>query len=207
MRKFIDIISSSKALTESVIDLVDDLEPQILDQLWTDIDNVGSLDYQVSTIENYDPDNREFENSDPDGDPIPANSPEGKKLYRRAFNTLMSERIWDATCMISERFKDDKIWLFRVITAPRNWTPDPNRGPGIYWSWDREAADAHWGSFGDGNIKWLLTTQATQNQIDWPKTIAMNASPDYEEEKEIRLLTDAGVEFEWEEWKPGSRGW
>jgi hypothetical protein len=84
-------------------------------------------------------------------------------------------------------FKDGVITLYRVITAPVDWKPD-ERHPGIYWSWDKHAAEAHWGDFRQGNVKWRMTTQVKSEDIDWDATLLMNANPSYEEEREIRIL-------------------
>ena len=81
--------------------------------------------------------------------------------------------------------------LYRMITAPADWKPD-DRHPGIYWSWEEDAAEAHWGDFRRGHVRWLLTAKVN---VDWTATLAMNVQPDYASEKEIRLKDNAPLEL------------
>lgn len=95
------------------------------------------------------------------------------------------------TCLGS----DGKLHLYRVITAPDDWQPDPNRHPGIYWSWDEEAAQAHWGNHNGTNTEWMLEAAVDEDAVDWIETLARNVMPVWEEEREIRLKKDAPVEI------------
>lgn len=100
--------------------------------------------------------------------------------------------VQDAFGKIDWLFKGGKITVWREITAPANWTPESGH-PGIYWSWDEDAAEAHWGTHKDGEVKWLMMAEVTPAMIDWPATLCQNANPDYEDEKEIRLLPNVPV--------------
>jgi len=118
-----------------------------------------------------------------DGENIDIDSPE----FLDWFRGFVSDNYNDAEFAIENSFENGEITLWRAITAPRNWKPDPNRHPGIYWSWDFRAAEAHWGDFRDGSIVWILETKVHADAIDWEATLAQNAQPSYVEEKEVRL--------------------
>lgn len=106
------------------------------------------------------------------------------------------DRVWSAHEEIDYMFQGkDVIRVYRMITAPPNWKPDPKQHPGIYWSWDEDAAEAHWGSFGKGHVQWLLVADVNSSQIDWVSTLAANAVPDSESEREITLRQDTPVQL------------
>lgn len=87
-------------------------------------------------------------------------------------------------------FKGGRLPIYRVITAPADWQPDPNRHPGVCWSWDKHAAEAHQGHFGQGYVEWMMEASVTSDQIDWDTTICLNVAPSSESEKEIRILSE-----------------
>ncbi len=69
------------------------------------------------------------------------------------------------------------------------------QGVGIYWSWDENAAECHWGS---GGPSVTLHGVIQKNNVDWEGTIYANMFPTLgQEEKEVRLLE--GTQFELEE--------
>jgi hypothetical protein len=68
------------------------------------------------------------------------------------------------------------------------------KGVGIYWAWDREYAECHWGKpteKGYENI--LLIGKVHPESVNAEKTLLMNMSFSYNEEKEIRLYPNAQV--------------
>lgn len=109
--------------------------------------------------------------------------------FRREWH---EDRLRNVMWMLQNLFHNDIIRVYRVITAPVTWKPDTQH-PGIYWSWDKNAAEAHWGDFGIGNVQWEMTADVRFDQIDWPITLVQNAMSDYESEREIRLFSDAAV--------------
>jgi hypothetical protein len=66
---------------------------------------------------------------------------------------------------------------------------------GIYWSWDEHAAEAHWGNFATGHVKWRLVADVSSRQIDWVSTLSANANPDMADEKEITLRENVPVKL------------
>lgn len=66
------------------------------------------------------------------------------------------------------------------------------QGVGIYWSWEENAAECHWGS---GGSSITLHGRIQANNVDWDGTMYANIYPGLgEEEKEVRLIE--GTQFE-----------
>ncbi len=127
----------------------------------------------------------DLDDEDEDGDHIEVDmsTPEFESWFERWVEGQYGEAEW----YINEGLRSGKITLYRCITAPEDWTPDPNRHAGVYWTWDKQAASAHWGDFNSGHIKWMLETEVIEDAIDWVATLGQNAMPCYAEEKEVRL--------------------
>lgn len=106
----------------------------------------------------------------------------------------VADKAYDVLYSIRQRLQGDKLPVFRVITADANWTPD-GRHPGIYWSWDKRAADAHWGDFSGAHLVWMIEGAITWDAIEWVNTLAKNVCQSSSEEKEIRLIDNAPVEI------------
>lgn len=86
---------------------------------------------------------------------------------------------------IRPHFRGNVIRVYREIVAPTDWKPDPNRHPGPYWSWDENVAEAHNGSFSDGNIGWMLVADVPVFQVDWVVSLSANAHPAFGDQAEI----------------------
>jgi len=68
------------------------------------------------------------------------------------------------------------------------------QGVGIYWSWDENSAECHWGS-GGPNV--TLHGIINKNNVDWEGTLYANMFPALgDDEKEVRLIE--GTQFELE---------
>ena len=112
--------------------------------------------------------------------------------FTEAFVKWSKDEVEASLDEITQLFKNDKLRVWREITAPVDWKPSGH--PGLYWSWEKDAAEAHWGD-GEG-VKWLLEATVTFDQIDWVETLGRNASTSYNDEKEIRVLASADVKLE-----------
>jgi diguanylate cyclase (GGDEF)-like protein len=66
-------------------------------------------------------------------------------------------------------------------------------GIGIYWSWDRDAAEPHWGY--DQGAEILLIGKITEDSINVERTLLQNMNMSEYEEKEITLLDNAKVKI------------
>jgi hypothetical protein len=91
-------------------------------------------------------------------------------------------------------FQGDMITVWRMITAPRDWKVEQQH-PGLHWSWEKHAAEAHWGDFSDGHVSWLIAGKIAFRDVDWVETLAANAHPDFKDEKEIKLIAGRPVEI------------
>lgn len=93
---------------------------------------------------------------------------------------------------LQQMFRNGKLAIWREIVAPTDWQPDTGH-PGLYWSWDKNTAEAHWADEADDGVAWILLAHVTFDQIDWVATLAQNASPSYADEKEVTVLQTAHV--------------
>ncbi len=172
------------------LDISSDMHKQIVDMVWNE-DHDGAWGEMVDNyyLRDTDPDYEYPDDFDDNKTKVDHNTEEFKKW----FSDWVEERYSEPEYEISSKIKDGKITLYRCITAPKDWKPTPDRHIGIYWSWSESAADAHWGDFSDGNVSWIIKGEVPVEYIDWVVTLAMNASPSYDEEKEVRLKDNAPV--------------
>lgn len=94
-----------------------------------------------------------------------------------------------------------RMTLFREMTVSKSWIKSlvkPNAKLGIYWSYEEDAAEAHWGYNSKGRTeKALLQISITDDQVDWEGTFEANLHPSLgEQEKEIRLKEGAKIHLE-----------
>lgn len=115
--------------------------------------------------------------------------------FRDFVNGWVHDRVYDIEYAIKRCFQGDHIKVYRVITAPEDWKPDPARHPGRYWSWDKEAAEAHWGENLGTWEEWMLEATLHKDDIDWPNTYLVNVDLQSETEKEITVREGVGVEI------------
>jgi len=77
------------------------------------------------------------------------------------------------------------------------------KGVGVYWSWDENAAECHWGT---GGPSVTLHAVITENDVDWEGTLSANMMPSTgDEEKEVRLKEGTqfeleGIQYEGDNW-------
>ena len=93
-----------------------------------------------------------------------------------------------------------RITLYRAMRVNKSWIKKLNKQNtklGIYWSFEENAAEAHWG-YGRGNTEdVLIQTSVTEDQVDWEGTFYANLSPSTgEEEKEMRLKENENIQIE-----------
>jgi hypothetical protein len=115
------------------------------------------------------------------------------RAYHSWFNEEFTGRIYNVFSDIEYLIHNNQLTIYREITAPPDWKPDPNRHIGIYWSWDSHAAEAHWGNYSGNDIEWLITATVETKYINWLNTLAKNACYDYEQEREIELKHNSPI--------------
>ena len=97
------------------------------------------------------------------------------------------------------------LTVYRVLTL-QDIKDIKTKGIGVYWSWDEDAAEAHWGHFGQGFQNYTLKAQVQEKDVDWTGTMWVNLDPDLgEDEKEIRLKSGARPLLL--AWKRGNEEW
>lgn len=179
-----------KQIIESV-DLPDAVLSQAAEGLLDAIDWEGGDGETVMYMLGYRYNGSEYVDTDDDENVADLDSPEIKSKLKY----WAKSRVENSLDNILYHFNGDIIRVYRMITAPKNWKPDPNRHPGQYWSWDKQSADAHWGSFNNGHVKWLMTADIHSNQIDWVQTLSVNSNPSQEDEAEITVPENVPIKL------------
>jgi diguanylate cyclase (GGDEF)-like protein len=98
----------------------------------------------------------------------------------------------------TEKDPDKKMFIEETIAdaGSRNIKCAGYKGIGIYWSWDRDSAECHWGK-GDereGYGEIMLIGRVTEDSINYEQTLYQNMSSDWTE-AEITLNSNAKVEI------------
>ncbi len=94
-----------------------------------------------------------------------------------------------------------RITLFRAMKVSKSWLKSltkPNAILGIYWAYEENAAEPHWGYGNGGKTETaLLQTSVTEDQVDWEGTFEANLHPSLgEDEKEVRLKEGEKIHLE-----------
>ena len=101
-------------------------------------------------------------------------------------------------------WEGSNIRIWRAMTVSDDWIEhlvSQGKHLGIYWSWDKKAAYAHWGSRGrlghmNRNHRAKIQAVVDENAVNWPVTLAINADSLAEVEREIRLFKGSPVKIE-----------
>ncbi len=93
---------------------------------------------------------------------------------------------------------NNTVNIWRMLTVDENWINHllkKGKHLGIYWSWDENAAEAHWGS---GNQKRItLKSNIKEEYVNWIDTIKLNMNISLgDEEKEIRLFKNTPIKID-----------
>ena len=98
--------------------------------------------------------------------------------------------------------KNGKITLYRKLLVNKNWLDDIIKNKdnvGIYWAWDKGAAEPHAG-YGDKNKQTEVTLKTTikENDVNWKDTLrlALLGFITGDEEDEIRLNKNVKLKIE-----------
>jgi hypothetical protein len=91
----------------------------------------------------------------------------------------------------NEVIQNGKVTVWRAMTVTSSWLDHLEREGkhlGIYWTWDPDAADTHWGDYSKTS-KVLIEAEVPENGVDWEKTLITNVEPfTGDDEKEITLI-------------------
>jgi hypothetical protein len=65
---------------------------------------------------------------------------------------------------------------------------------GIYWSWDPDSAEPHWG-YDNLKREIMIESKINEKYVNWIETLQQNINPNFEEEKEIRLFKNTPIKI------------
>lgn len=122
---------------------------------------------------------------------------EGKKKFLDLARSEFDNRLENMRYTITDSYdqNDGLIECWRTVMYTTSGDNDyyvnimKYAGVGIYWSWDKDSAHAHWGH--DGHTITLHGFVSVED-VDWPMTLQLNAGH-LTEEREIRMLPNSRV--------------
>lgn len=88
----------------------------------------------------------------------------------------------------------DRVRIWRSIMVSPEWidTGIHERPLGVFWSFDRDAAECHWGDYSAGKVEIRLEGLVDPGDVDWDCSVYCNTR--FPEEKEVHLKDSALVE-------------
>jgi hypothetical protein len=94
----------------------------------------------------------------------------------------------------------DAVRLWRSIVVPPDWLCQGihERPLGVCWAYQKSAAEAHWGEFGEGRSELVLEALVHVDDVDWQQSVCLNAHTECE--REIRIKPTAFVHLISAEW-------
>jgi len=110
----------------------------------------------------------------------------------------LDSSFYDVQYNIERTIKNGYITIFRSMTVKPKWFEklDKHKHLGIFWSWDKQAAESHWGHFDKGHREIKLVTKIKEKYVDWIDTFELNIQPTTgEDEKEIRLFKNTPIKL------------
>jgi hypothetical protein len=95
---------------------------------------------------------------------------------------------------------NNEINIWRKMTVDQKWIDQllnpkiSGQRVGRYWSFEEDAAEAHWGNFNDLEIK--LYSRIPEQYVDWTQTIEANIDLSIgDDEKEITLFKNTPIKI------------
>ena len=98
----------------------------------------------------------------------------------------------------TDLIKNGKIKIWRAMSVNKEWESrlqTEAKHLGIYWSWDQEGAEPHWGYNMELPFTTIMEAEVDEKSVDWYQTIRLNTEPVSFEEKEIRLVKGAKIKI------------
>lgn len=111
----------------------------------------------------------------------------------------LEDRFYDVKDDIGRTIKNGYITIFRDMTVASKWFDklEKHKHLGIYWSWDKSSAEAHWGKFDKGHRTIKMVSKVKEKHVDWHDTFELNIDPSIgEEEREIRLFKNTPIKLD-----------
>lgn len=110
----------------------------------------------------------------------------------------LEARFYEVQNDIGRTIKNGYITIFRSMTVKPKWFEklDKHKHLGIFWSWDKQSAEAHWGHFEKGHRDIKLVSKIKEIYIDWVDTFELNIQPTTGyDEREIRLFKNTPIKL------------
>lgn len=118
------------------------------------------------------------------------------KEFKHFVYKQLEENLSEAITQIEEKIQNGKLILFRQMEVTQEWLENLSyngKHLGIYWTYDKEAADAYWGKNKPFTI--IISIEIDEKYINWKETLALNMNPTYSTEKEIRLFKNTPIKI------------
>ena len=96
----------------------------------------------------------------------------------------------------TDLIKNGKIKIWRAMSVNKEWESrlqTEAKHLGIYWSWDQEGAEPHWGYNTELPFTTIMEAEVDETSVDWYPTIRLNTEPVSFEEMEIRLVKGSKI--------------
>jgi GNAT superfamily N-acetyltransferase len=125
------------------------------------------------------------------------NSEDFKSYIKSIFKDNFNETSHEIDYNIEWYGNKNTITLYRMMTVPDNWLEHLQKQGnriGEYWSYDEDAAEAHWGK-AEHNNKALIKTVVDEKYVDWITTLQLGMHPNFRDEKEIRLFKNTPLKI------------
>ena len=111
---------------------------------------------------------------------------------------MLEDRFYEAKSDIADTIKNGYITIYRSMTVKPKWFEklEKHKHLGIYWSWDKMSAEAHWGHFEKDYRDVKLVSKIKEKYVDWQDTFELNINPSTGyEEREIRLFKNTPIKL------------
>jgi len=111
----------------------------------------------------------------------------------------LEDSFYEAKYNIERTIKNGYITIYRDMTVKSKWFDklEKHKHLGIYWSWDKMSAEAHWGKFDSGHRTIKMVSKIKEKYVDWQDTFELNIHPSLgSEEREIRLFTNTPIKLD-----------
>jgi len=128
-------------------------------------------------------------------------SEEGLEAWNQFFENQTSDDIYSMVVTITDSIKenDGLIAVWRAITFDKGEYDDVydamikgyKKGIGEYWSWEENAAEAHWGS---GGKLFVMHGHVRPEDVDWEATV-LKTIYNLKEEEEIEIKSDGAIKL------------
>lgn len=120
-----------------------------------------------------------------------ASEAQAEELAKADLEDLYNEAVW----RVESGLDGEECW--RTILLPVTVDPTQHSGIGIYWAYEEDAAEAHWGGRGGRKVEKQKVTfhgRIDEKYIDKIGTVLANCNLDIGEmEKEVRFHSGAPI--------------